>query len=299
MQVKIRQFVVFDAIARLGSFAEAARALHLTPAALSVAIRELETTLGFRVFERTTRRVGLSEAGQQYYPHVERVLHELREAEQCALDLLGGKVGTIRIATTQAVISTLLPAAFRAFRQAWPDVQLYPVDVPGNQIPAAIETGLADLAIGVQLPTDERFESRSYFVSRWHCFMEAGHPLAAAASVSWADVAPGPLVLIGRTSRLKLQGALPAALKLENVYEASTASAALSMAASGQGVAIAPGYLKPTAGIHRLRGLPLSAPELPHELMISIPRKHAAGSFVQRVRDLLLAQVPAAPGPLW
>jgi DNA-binding transcriptional LysR family regulator len=299
MQIKIRQFEVFDAIARLGSFAAAARALHLTPAALSVAIRELETTLGFRVFERTTRRVALTEAGQQYYPHVERVLHELREAERCALDLLGGKVGTIRIATTQAVISTLLPAAFRAFRQAWPDVQLYPVDVPGNQIPAAIESGLADLAIGVQLPTDERLESQRYFLSRWHCFLGAGHPLAGSEAARWADVAAGPLILIGQTSRLKLQGALPAPLKLQNIFEASTASAALSMAASGQGVAIAPGYLKPTAAIHQLRGLPLTDPELPHELMISIPRKHAAGSFIPRVRDLLLAEVAGVDGGLW
>ena len=294
MPIKLRQFHAFDAVARLGSFAAAAKTLHVTPAALSIVVRELEQTLGFRVFERTTRRVRLSDAGQQYYLHVERVLTELRNADRCALDLRGGKTGVIRIATTQAVIATLLPAAFRAFRLAWPDVQLYPVDIPGNQISAAIQAGEADIAIGVHLPHDDMYESLSFFRSRWHCFLEQTHPLARGKSVRWQDVVTGPLILIGQTSRLTLQGALPEALRMQDVYEASTASAALSMAASGQGVAIAPGYLKPTATLHGLKALPLEEPEVMHELMVCVPRKHGAGSFIRQARDLLLAEVPKA-----
>ena len=65
MQVKIRQLRALDAIVRMGSFVEAARALHVTPAALSLAIRELEDRLGFAVLERTTRSVRLSARAKQ------------------------------------------------------------------------------------------------------------------------------------------------------------------------------------------------------------------------------------------
>ena len=299
MPIKLRQLHAFDAIAQLGSFAAAARTLHVTPAALSIVVRELEQTLGFRVFERTTRRVRLSDLGKQYYLHVERVLTELRNAERCALDLRGGKTGMIRIATTQAVISTLLPTAFRAFRLAWPDVQLYPVDIPGNQISAAIRSGEADTAIGVHLPDDDVYESLPFFRSRWHCFLEHTHPFARYKSVRWQDIVIGPLIVIGQTSRLTLQGALSEALRMPNVYEASTASAALSMAASGQGVAIAPGYLKPTAAMHKLKALPLEEPEVMHNLMVCVRRKLGADSFIRQARDLLLAEVAGLDATAW
>ena len=64
MQVKIRHLKAFDAAVRLGSFVEAAGALHVTPAALSLAMRELESALGFQVMERTTRRLQLTDAGR-------------------------------------------------------------------------------------------------------------------------------------------------------------------------------------------------------------------------------------------
>ena len=67
-----------------GSFVEAGHALHVTPAALSTVIKDLEETLRFRVFDRTTRRVDLSEMGRQYFHYAEQVLIDLRKAEMFA-----------------------------------------------------------------------------------------------------------------------------------------------------------------------------------------------------------------------
>lgn len=299
MNIKFGQMRVFDAVARLGSFAEAARALHVSSAAVSLAVRELELMLGFRLFERTTRSVRLSAAGQQYYACVERVLTELRHAERCAQDLRSGKTDVVRIATTQAVISTLLPSAFRAFQVAWPDIRLYPLDIPGNEIAAALMGGQADVAIGVRLPSNSEFESRPFFSCRWHAYVDLAHPLAAGESLAWAQAVTEPLIVIGQTSMLKIRAALPVALKPRTVLEASTASVALSMAASGHGLAVAPGYLKPTAQLHGLRALPLTGPELVHELEISVPLRGSSAVFLGQVRDRLLAEVPQGAGALW
>src|SRR5262245_31445355 len=109
MDIKIRQLRALDAIVRLGSFVEAARVLHVTPAALSLAIRELEDRLGFSVLERTTRSLRLTEAGRGYLPLAQRVLTELEDADRFAEALQMGH-GVVRVATTQVIIGSLLAA---------------------------------------------------------------------------------------------------------------------------------------------------------------------------------------------
>ncbi len=299
MDIKFRQLRALDAITRLGSFAEASRALHVTPAALSVTIREMEQTVGFRVLERTTRRVRLTEPGQRYYLHVQRVLAELQEAERCAMDVRHGLSGVVRIAAAQTVISVLLPVAFRLLRQKLPDVRIHPVDVPLNGIVEAIHTGQADVAIGVRFPVDEKFECHTLLKTRWHCFMEKSHPLAGRKSVNWRDVVEGPLILIGASTRLHLQSALGEALQPQDVYDVGTANAALAMASSGQGVAVAPGYLRPRAPSQGLKALPLREPEIDHVLEVCIARQLPADAAARQVRDLLLHAIPEAHSGLW
>jgi DNA-binding transcriptional LysR family regulator len=75
---------VFAEVAELGSFAEAARRLGRSPAAVTRGIAELETRLGVRLFNRTTRAVSLTEAGQRLLPGAKRVLAEIDEIEHAA-----------------------------------------------------------------------------------------------------------------------------------------------------------------------------------------------------------------------
>jgi len=294
MHTSLRQYRAVDAVARLGSFVEAAKALHVTPAALSSLVRELEKDLGFPVFERTTRKVRVSESGEQYLPHVHRVLAEVAGAERCALDVRSGQPHVIRLATTQTVITTLLPNAFRSFRQKWPQGRLYPLDILSGEIGDALQSGQADIAIGALLPSDERFDCRPFLTTRWHCCFEEGHPLARHETVAWKDIVNCPLIFPGQTGRLKLEASLPRNLRMSNVYEASTASAGIAMAASGQGIMISAGYVAQVARLLNLCTRPLASPEIDHELEICISARHSARSAVAEVRDLLLAEISAA-----
>ncbi|HSW19737.1 MAG TPA: LysR family transcriptional regulator, partial [Ramlibacter sp.] len=243
MDIKIRQLRAFDAIVRLGSFTEAARVLHVTPAALSLAIRELEARLGFSVLERTTRSLRLTEPGRGYLPLAQRVLTELEDSDRYAEAVqLGHQV--IRVATTQVVMGTLLAAVWPALQAKWPNVRIHPLDVATVDIPHALVSRQADLAIGVGLPSDDLFEVRPFFLSYWHAYLSQGDPFFRREKLSWAELGSRRLYL-SKSSLARLQLVLGDQVQCPDVNDNLTTLAGLAMAAGGQGVAVFPGYAKP------------------------------------------------------
>ena len=81
----VKQLRAFVAVADAASFTDAAAQVHLTQSAMSLLVRELEKEIGFRVLERTTRRVRLSPAGTDFYPLALKVLEPWRTSTRKAL----------------------------------------------------------------------------------------------------------------------------------------------------------------------------------------------------------------------
>lgn len=81
MNITFRQLRVFDEVARQGSMNGAAAVLHLTPQAVSMQIKEIETQLDLQLFDRQVRQVVLSTAGEYFLVHARRMLGALKEAE--------------------------------------------------------------------------------------------------------------------------------------------------------------------------------------------------------------------------
>ena len=291
MQVKIRHLKAFDAAVRLGSFVEAAGALHVTPAALSLAMRELESALGFQVMERTTRRLQLTDAGAGYLVHARRVLSELEAAERFARDRQRGQT-LVRLATTQTVIATLLSQTLPELQVAFPHLQLQPLDVAASGIIDALVQGQADMAIGVSLPGGDRFESRPLFLSRWFAYLSPAHALARRRTLAWTDVAGERLFMTKSSNYLRLRATLGKGVDLVDVQESTTATAGLAMASSQAGIAVFPGYVQPMARVLGVRAIPLTNPPIPHDLLIGVQRLAAAPSSpLADLRDTIVQLV--------
>lgn len=294
MNVSLRQLRAFTTIARLGSFVEGAKAMHVTPAALSSVIRDLEDALGFRVFDRTTRRVDLSEIGQQYFHYAEQVLVDLRKAELFALDVAQRKTGVVRIATTQVVTWVLLTPAFAAFHQKWPDIRIEPIDIPTDQIMHALEIGQADLAINFEQPIGDHLEAAHLLDSREHLICASKHRFARRKSVDWSELAAEPIIFVGRGAELRIRAELPPHIVLHARHEVGNTSTALALAASSAGVVICAGYVKPLSRMHDLRAVPLKAPEMVHRFMLYRNCKRSMTPAVSEHQRFLLAYFAAA-----
>jgi DNA-binding transcriptional LysR family regulator len=128
----------FLAVAQHCNFSKAAAELNVTPSAVSQAIRTLEARVGAPLFIRTTRSVGLTEAGQRFLSRAKPAFEELVAASEVARDLGQRPAGLLRLAVPRAAVPIVLEPLIASFCQAYPDVE----------VELAASEELVDLATG-------------------------------------------------------------------------------------------------------------------------------------------------------
>jgi len=128
---------VFERVADEGGFAPAARALNMSPPVVTRLVAELEAHLGARLFQRTTRRVALTDAGTEYLQRVRRILRDLDEAEALANEHSNALSGRLRIHTLPVLASYVIAPVLPSFRQRYPGIMI-DIEV-GSQKEGAIE----------------------------------------------------------------------------------------------------------------------------------------------------------------
>ena len=139
---------LFAAVVELGSFAAVARERGLDPSSVSRAISSLETELGFRLFQRTTRKLSPTEAGNAYFLNIRDLIEQLEHAADAARDLVQQPIGTLRITTStffgQTVLAPLLPELVSLFPTLSFDLVLadHHVDIVAERIDLAIRFGV-------------------------------------------------------------------------------------------------------------------------------------------------------------
>jgi DNA-binding transcriptional LysR family regulator len=114
----------FLSVARHRSFRKAAATLGVTPSAISQSVRALEARIGAALFIRTTRSVGLSEAGERFLARARPAFEELVAASEIARDLGQRPSGLLRLTAPRAVVPILLQPLIVSFCQAWPEVEV-------------------------------------------------------------------------------------------------------------------------------------------------------------------------------
>src|ERR1700742_4951877 len=128
----------FLSVAQHRSFSRAAADLGVTPSAISQAVRALEARVGAALFIRTTRSVGLSEAGERFHARAKPAFEELVAASGVARDLGQRPAGLLRLTVPRAVVPILLEPLIASFCQAYPDVE----------VELAASADLVDIAAG-------------------------------------------------------------------------------------------------------------------------------------------------------
>jgi DNA-binding transcriptional LysR family regulator len=114
----------FLSVARHRSFRKAAAELGVTPSAMSQAVRALESRVGATLFLRTTRSVGLAEAGERFLARAKPAFEELVAAGEVARDLGRRPAGLLRITVPRAVVPILLEPLIASFCHAYPEVEV-------------------------------------------------------------------------------------------------------------------------------------------------------------------------------
>src|SRR5207247_4433520 len=127
-----RQIRTFCAVARAGSFTQAARELHLTQSAVSHSMKALESDIGCRLLDRLGKKVVLTQAGEQLLHHATKILQEMENARESLAHLGKWGRGRLRLGASTTVCQYLIPPVLREFKESFPDhvITIDPGDTP-------------------------------------------------------------------------------------------------------------------------------------------------------------------------
>ncbi|QKV99610.1 LysR family transcriptional regulator [Streptomyces sp. NA02536] len=194
--MEIRQLRHFMAVVTEGGFTAAARSELIVQSALSTSIRNLERELGADLFDRTGRRVVLTEAGRALLPQARALLAGARSAREAVAAVAGLHTGRVAIGTIQTLTCVDLPGELAVFHREFPGVQVSVRDATVDELTAALRAGELDLAY---LAPDARELPEGLTVhATWHeelvLITAPGHPLAAAGRTLISDLAEEPFV---------------------------------------------------------------------------------------------------------
>lgn len=243
MNFKLRQLEGFVAAARLGSFSAAARELAMTQPAFSQLIRELETALAVRLFERTTRRMELTEAGQRLLAMVERPLDDLKDAAAFIRELAAGRRGRIVFGSLPSVAFGFAMHALARFKSHFPNIAVRLIEDQNLNLIEKVLHREVDFAIGTLTAEHRDLSFRELMVDELLAVFPLRHRYAGKRRLGWSDLAQEPLVLLPRRSSVRemVDAALArCGLGTEPAYEVANMVTAMGMARSGMALTVMP-----------------------------------------------------------
>jgi DNA-binding transcriptional LysR family regulator len=195
-----RQLLAFTMLARRGSFTLAAKDLFLTQSAVSHAIKALEEEVGTRLFDRTGKRARLTQCGEQFLRHAEKILHEMELARAGLEHMSNWGHSRLRVGASTTACQHILPTVLREFRQSFPKCVIR--IEPGDHLHQLelLRTNQIDLSIMLE-PTAQTDLTFLPLFSDELCFVVAPlHPWAKAGRASREGIAGETLILYNKNS---------------------------------------------------------------------------------------------------
>jgi len=242
--MEIRQLRAFLAIAETGTFTAAAERVHVTQAAISMQIRQLERETGAKLFVRAPRRVILTEAGEKLLDRAQLILREYDAALEELAALTGAEKGRLRIGSASAMVSAdPLPHILRELRKTHPGVETSVASGTSAELVQRILSGELDAAF-VSLPVDARgIQTEVLSEDSLVAIASPRHRLGKQKVVSAYALAGEKLILGergGNTRRLIDQFFAHAGVSLKVTMELSRLAAIKRMVEEDMGVGIVP-----------------------------------------------------------
>lgn len=240
----LRQIEFVEAVARHSSFTRAASGLHVAQPALSSAIQRLEAELGVRLFERSSRKVALTDAGNAFLAGGRRILAEMGRLSSEMGEFAGGARGMLRASWWYHTDPQMIDWV-RAYAEANPGVEVSILEWSTTESLAGLRRGELDVA-SIALPRDVDLSGLGHLVLRrepYALVVPPNHRLAGASAVRIADLARERFVVTrpGTGLRTCFDHAFAGQDEPPHIaIETNELSAILALVAAGAGIAIIP-----------------------------------------------------------
>jgi len=293
MDVTLRQLRAYVAVLETASFSAAAKAMHLSQAALSGLIKELENRVGVRLLDRTTRSVSSSAVGEAFEPMVRRVLSNLDEALESLTNLKELRRGLVRVAAPETLSCTLLPELIAIYNRSHPGVDVRFDDVPIQQVLAGLQNGSTDIGFGpAGVIADESVEAHMICADPLWVALRPDDPLTGGESVSWKDLRDRPLINYMPNIAINVLSNVPPRHHPRELVPVHRVNTALSMLRVRQGAVICPSMAESLVHGFGLMFLPLRQPTVRWKIALFARRRKSLSPAVESFLNFTLDFTP-------
>ena len=252
MKPTLRQLEALLLVHRQRSLTKAAAELRVTQSAMSVLIRQLEQTLGVRLFDRTTRALSPTAACDEAVPIAERILADTRGLAEHMRNLAELKAGRISLAVSAGAASAILPPILARYARQHPDVRIELLDVATEQLLEFVVGGKVELGIGSVEGEDTPGARIEPLLQSPLCAIgrKDGH-LAGRRSITWKEIESSQTIAMRRGTRIRAQidqALTKAGKSLTPGLEVSLITTALAITAQSGMISILPAHMLPATG---------------------------------------------------
>lgn len=284
----------FVAVAERNSFRQAANDLFISQPALSRRIDKLEEALGVKLFERTTRRVQLTNVGQAFLVNVRDALNGLEDAVLGVADLAAHRTGTVTLACVPSAVWHFLPDVLKRYTAQFPKIRVRVHDESAQDVLNLVLTGEADFGICFTGAENPEINFQPIYVESYVLAMRRDHPLAGRKKLSWKDTVDERYISVAKSSgnRSVLDAALAGVEKHPWIScEINHVSGILALVESGLGVAAVPGLSILAQRQGAVIGVPLVNPSVKRTLGLISKHQHAMAPASRTLFDMLSANI--------
>lgn len=264
----LRHIRYFLAVAEQGNFTRAAEVLHVSQPTLSQQIKQLEETLQVELFDRSGRRVQLTDAGQAWMRYARLALQDLDAGKRAIQDVATLERGNLRLAMTPTFTSYLIGPLVDGFFRRYPGITLNIREMTQDKMEALLCDDQLDLGIAFEPVHSADIAATRLFTERLQLMVGKGHQLTKhRAALNVAEVQQVPLVLLNgdfATRHYVDEYCQQHAIYPQVAMEANAISAIVEIVRHGQLATILPQAIA--------RSNPLL---LPIKLSVPMPERHA------------------------
>ncbi|MFD4838897.1 LysR substrate-binding domain-containing protein [Achromobacter sp. NPDC058515] len=285
-------------LGRTLNFRQAAGQLHLSQSALSTQIQRIEDALGVRLFDRTTRTVRLTAAGEVFLQQAATLQVAFRDAIAAVSGIASAEQGQVSVAALPSLAARLLPRVLMAYRQAHPQVALKVRDTLSGPAFDLVRAGEVDFALTAADPQHADLHYVPLMSDSFILLIPEAHPLARAAGpLRWADTAAAEHVSMVQPSSVRQYtewAFLQNRIRFTPAFEAEHLTTIVAMVECGFGVAALPEIAASAVAQSGIVQRPLIGPVAERSIGLVTSRSRslspAAMALVQTLRQYLAAQ---------
>jgi len=240
MSLTLRQVRYFVATAEIGQISQAAIHLNISQSAVTTAIKELESTVGTLLFQRSVQGMSLTDAGRHFLNRAYVILRSVDDALNSPLPDMRAS-GVLRLAASYTVIGYFLPHHLQRLEHWHPEVTIEVHEQERTAIEQGLLDGRFDMAVVlIANLTHPAIVSETLFNSERRLWLPSHHPLCEHPAVSLAEVAKEPYILltVDEAEQSAIRYWTQAQQKPNVRVRTSSVEAVRSMVANGSGVAI-------------------------------------------------------------